>query len=280
MFIDKYSSHEQNSAQRNHRRSRSSSATLTQNTGTQTRDHHRRRSHKNRNSDNMKDLKVNEIELVESISNDRQSFPHRTTTHIIPPKATQYGEYLSDALGNFIYLPKSAKNQFKVKRIHADKLNRSDGGGDLLSARKIKSENNKKNNLNENLYETYEYVDYKKPITSDKKRSNVVKFEASSYGDGLFSRSIPIVSAIDGRSSISHIKTTHEDRMERDIEKKVYNEFPHVYNYQHTKVPQRHVNVSLMNDRLKKQTDYRGPYQLNSADYLRRNLYVENFEHQ
>lgn len=238
----------------------------------------------------MKGVKVNQIEIVESIA-ARDAYPRRTVpseVNIIPhgDKDSRYGEYISDALGNFIYLPKSAKPVFKVKSNKSALSNRSksSGGGELLSARKIKSDSNP----NETLWETYEFVDFKETTTasrskSDKKRSKAVKYEANLLGDGIFSRSVPVVSAVGGKKKVSYASIDDSKKIVKksdDPDVDIYDKFPHVYDDSQTKVPQRHVDVSLMNERVLGQTHYRGPYGLNSADYLRKNLYVDNFEHQ
>lgn len=275
------------------------SSYMIQSTGTQTIDRasrrRRQRHHSSHHHDNMKGMKVNEIEIVESLSNEPEPYPRRTAkTNIIPTDTVNsaYGDYISDALGNFVFLPKTAKHDFKVKPLAAPDWS---GGADLLAARKLPTVSALRGDdgqQNEEMWETYEFVDHppksarrrsKRP-KSEKTRKRVVKYETETTGEGIFSRSVPIVSASGGKKSVSLVLNDANKQQSRQLNKQneesLYNKFPHVYGLGQTKVPQRHVDVTLMNERVNKETNYRGPYGLNSAEYLRKNKYVENFEHQ
>lgn len=56
-----------------------------------------------------------------------------------------------------------------------------------------------------------------------------------------------------------------------------YVQFKHENRFKQTKTPQRHVNVSLMRDRAHLETDYLGPYRLNSDEYVPYGYYVDEF---
>lgn len=279
LIIEKYS----NSKHQKDTYAAIKSSYMVHSTGTQTiqKNRHRRRRHSH---DNMRDMKVNEIEIVESLE-EPQPYPRRTAkSNIIPTETVNsaYGEYMSDALGNFIFLPKTAKFDFKVKQADWS------GGNDLLAARKLPTVSAVSRSDNADaMWETYEFVDHSKSSRrsrrpkSEKRRTRVVKYEADSTGQGIFSQSVPIVSVSGGRKKVSLVlNDERKKRVETTTDTSLYDKFPHVNSYGQTKVPQRHVDVSLMNDRVKKQTNFRGPYGLSSADYLRKNQFVENFEHQ
>ena len=56
-----------------------------------------------------------------------------------------------------------------------------------------------------------------------------------------------------------------------------YVQFKHQNRFKQTRTPQRHVNVSLMRDRAHLETDYLGPYRLNSDEYVPYGYYVDEF---
>lgn len=282
MIIEKYSN-------QNEMFAAVKSSYMSHSTGTQTIERRQRRHQRRRSlNDNMKSMKVNEIEIVESLD-DPEPYPRRTAkTNIIPTDTANsaYGEYISDALGNFIFLPKTAKFNFKVKPTTPADWS---GGGDLLSARKLPTVSAlSKSQDSKEIWETYEFVDHPKSPRrahrpkSEKRRKRVIKYEAEpTTGEGIFSKSVPIVSASGGKKDVSLVLNDERRRVKNTSgDLNLYDKFPHVNSLGQTKVPQRHVDVSLMNERITKQTSYRGPYGLDSADYLRKNKYVENFEHQ
>lgn len=117
-----------------------------------------------------------------------------------------------------------------------------------------------------------------------------MKYEADSFEKGIFSQLVLFVPALSGKKRVSWYRSSFrrsqtnyrsdDELLNESDDYDLYTKFPHVLSYGQTKVPQRHVNVSLINDCLMKQTNYWGLYELDSADYLRMSFYVENFEYQ
>lgn len=101
-------------------------------------------------------------------------------------------------------------------------------------------------------FDRYEFIDYEPKI-------EFVKTKSTMHGN---TESIPVISA------------TGSTRQQTVVTDQIF----HIYDFKQTKTPNRHVDVSLMKDRLVKRTDYRGAHELNPSPYIQKNLYVENFE--
>ena len=202
----------------------------------------------------------------------------------IIPNDGQYINYLSDALNHFVFLPTPATspaassvpprrfssrdsviNVSSIVCPASSMLNATIESIESLSSTKTNKNTHNNNNNNNSYYEFHSSgsIGHKIPVVS-----------ALSTGT-LPPRTSSMLSMLGARADNNNKLPPQQFQQPSVVVAR-----SDVYDFKQSVVPQRHVDVTLMKDRRTKRTDYRGPHQLNSADYLRKNMYMESLEFQ
>ncbi len=186
--------------------------------------------------------------------------------NIIPIDEENYLKYLSDAVNQFASLPNTYTDEEKLveEKPRIEIIN-----VDLLSARKDKKKKEKEDlkslddeSFSENVVlKPIEYTPNKNCTRINYNYKGLLKSTAYNVVNNLPTQ-MPIISAL------SQERTGYK---QADYD---------VHAFSQTKVPQRHVDVSLMKDRYQRKTDYRGPYNLDPTEYIKSNTFIEHLENQ
>lgn len=215
----------------------------------------------------------------------------------IIPIDTRYIQYLPDAVAHFDSIPVTHKTIRTIKDNSEDeeetriinttvKSVQFSKSMDLLSSRRksirVKTITNNFNNYDiDHDFELLNDSTVLKPIqnkissrrtSNDSSVSKIIPID--SYKNG-----IPVISAVGVVASKSMSRRGTSTPSLDDLNLNV-NRFHQSCLLKRTKTPNRHVDVTLMNERYLKQTAYRGPYNLDPTQYLQKKMFIEHFEHQ